>query len=325
MRATRTLRRDRNPETCRTAKANIDQIDYDILITKGHESQLRKIEGDLVARVHKQRFQNFEVWNWQVAAICVSLMGQDCIVSAQTSTGKTMCYRGAVIANPNKTVLVICSLIALIQDLVQSDKQWKIKSCYICANNLIGNLALIRDIQEGDYQIVYASAEFVSSSNANFRNMMGIRTGQKSTFNKNLELICVDKCHLAYSWAEFWPKYTSLSTLRALFPGVPMLAMSAILPPHVKSYIQSSLGLTRPTQQILGPSTQNNIHLLSRQMKFPQASMKDLDFLIPTTRQILLSGIHKTVVFVDGRTQVHQICSYLLARLPEASARLGML
>ena len=109
--------------------------------------------------------------------------------------------------------------------------------------------------------------------------------------------------------ADLRPKFNTISYLRSWRPSVPVLTMSATLPVHVQAYIHRTLRLS----VISGPTMRDNLYIQCTQMNHCQKLMKDLDFLI-SNGVTAASDIPKTIMFINSRTDIPCITSYLIAR-----------
>ena len=62
-----------------------------------------------------------------------------------------------------------------------------------------------------------------------------------------MNLFAIDEAHCISEWGhDFRPEYRQLSTLRGLFPGVPMMALTATATERVRGDIVNQLHLKDP-------------------------------------------------------------------------------
>ena len=60
-----------------------------------------------------------------------------------------------------------------------------------------------------------------------------------------VSFVAIDEVHCVRLWGKD-PSYLDLQFLRALFPSVPMMALSATLPPSIEFLVSSDIGLRKP-------------------------------------------------------------------------------
>ncbi|KAF8438216.1 P-loop containing nucleoside triphosphate hydrolase protein [Kalaharituber pfeilii] len=284
--------------------------------TEAWVHKIPRIEEALMNRAMARNI-HITIKDWQIDSCGQVLATQDCIVNVRTGGGKTLCYRLPAIINLDQCILVIVPLLALMEDLVTSNKKWGINSCHICADTVRENPQLIGSIVGGNYQVVYMCPEFAHADNVDFQRIVGYRGNKQSIFKNQLGLIVVDECHLVYAWNEFRPKYVNIGLLYAFFRKVPIMVMSATLPPHIMAYIHRSLRLAKPASLIQMSVNRPNIYLCSRMIQKNKKTFEDLAFLIPNHLASTLD-IPKTIVFVDSKPDVCKVTNFLISKLPAA-------
>jgi superfamily II DNA helicase RecQ len=66
----------------------------------------------------RDQFGLAEVHQWQSLALQALLHRKDVLIKAGTGMGKSLIFQAMTLANPKATVLVVCPLVALMDDQV---------------------------------------------------------------------------------------------------------------------------------------------------------------------------------------------------------------
>jgi superfamily II DNA/RNA helicase len=164
-------------------------------------------------------------------------------------------------------------------------------------------------LDRGEYNLVFASPEILMDRLSHFYN----ETMKKRdiAFRKKLKLIAVDEAHVIWECVTFRKYYGRIGQLRASFPNVPILAISATLPPHVREYIRESCLMQEPRLMIL-PGRRTNIDIVIAPQ--PSKSIQPLRKLIPNSIHNT-AEIPKTLIFVDSIKDACKISRKLRKRL----------
>jgi superfamily II DNA helicase RecQ len=144
--------------------------------------------------------KTWKIKPWQAAVAVEILDGKDVVVKAQTGSGKSMCYLALAIAHPDECILVVCPLLALMDDQVQSAIAFGIKAVQLSATTMNGDPKLLERVRQGEYSMVLVSAEFTSSE-AWKRLIREDRAGKTSNFAHSLRRIIIDEAHLVREWS----------------------------------------------------------------------------------------------------------------------------
>ena len=164
------------------------------------------------------------------------LEGKDAVVLMPTGGGKSICYQLPSVILDGIT-LVVSPLIALMKDQVQSLRANGIEAVFINSSLKSDEKKLIIEkIINKKADILYISPETIFS-------------GSFIEFLQSLEinLIAVDEAHCVSSWGhDFRPKYKELSRLKALFPNIPFIALTATADRAVRSDIGDMLAMNHP-------------------------------------------------------------------------------
>jgi ATP-dependent DNA helicase RecQ len=193
-------------------------------------------------RAALRQYWGYEAFRPLQENIVKSLLGgRDACVVMPTGGGKSLCYQLPAAMMPEKTVVVVSPLIALMQDQVAQLTQMGIPSALL-------NSSLAADVQswvlhkaiEGAYRLLYLSPE---------------RIAREDTFGwlsrVPVSFFVIDEAHCISEWGhEFRPEYRQLSRLREQFPELPIAAFTASATRRVRHDILSQLKLREPDKYI---------------------------------------------------------------------------
>jgi ATP-dependent DNA helicase RecQ len=165
-----------------------------------------------------------------------TLAGRDVLALLPTGGGKSLCYQLPAIVRSGLT-LVVSPLIALMKDQVDSLLENGVKAAYL--NSSLSDDAskdTWRQLFRGEIRILYLSPERL------------LVDGMLDTLEQlKLEFVAVDEAHCISSWGhDFRPEYRALKAVRARFPQVPMLALTASATERVRRDIVEMLELRNP-------------------------------------------------------------------------------
>jgi ATP-dependent DNA helicase RecQ len=169
------------------------------------------------------------------------LARHDTCVVMPTGGGKSLCYQLPAALLPDKTVIVVSPLIALMHDQVAQLGQMGIPAGMLNSTlSSIEQFKIMRDAAEGRYRLLYLSPE---------------RLAREDTIpwlkRAPVALFAIDEAHCISEWGhEFRPEYRKLSSLREHFPDVPIAAFTASATRRVRHDIIDQLRLRQPDKYI---------------------------------------------------------------------------
>jgi ATP-dependent DNA helicase RecQ len=169
------------------------------------------------------------------------LAGRATCVVMPTGGGKSLCYQLPAALMPDRTVLVISPLIALMQDQVQQLTQMGISAAFL--NSTIPDreqTEIISGAQNGKYRLLYLSPERLA------------RPDTVDWLRKTrLALFVIDEAHCISEWGhDFRPEYRRLKDFRNAFPDCAIAAFTASATRHVRRDILEQLRLRNPDKYI---------------------------------------------------------------------------
>ena len=166
-----------------------------------------------------------------------ALGGKDVFALLPTGGGKSLCFQLPALFQPGLTV-VVSPLIALMKDQVDA-----LQASGVAATFLNSSLApeegraRLRGLHNGEFRLLYAAPE---------RLMLSGFLNDLQNWKPNL--IAVDEAHCISEWGhDFRPEYRKLAQLRELFPGTPMMALTATATHRVRGDILKHLQLRAPS------------------------------------------------------------------------------
>src|SRR5438270_886196 len=188
------------------------------------------------------RYWGYESFRPLQERIVASLLaGHDACVVMPTGGGKSLCYQLPAAMLPDKTVVVVSPLIALMQDQVTQLGQMGIAAGML-NSSLPRNeqFKITRRAAEGEYRLLYLSPERLA------------RADTISWLKRvPVSLFAIDEAHCISEWGhEFRPDYRQLSSLRAHFPDRPIAAFTASATRRVRHDIIDQLRLREPHKYI---------------------------------------------------------------------------
>ncbi|MCO6495402.1 MAG: RecQ family ATP-dependent DNA helicase [Bacteroidetes bacterium] len=179
-----------------------------------------------------KRYWGYNDFRPQQKEIILSILeGKDTLALLPTGGGKSICFQiPALIIG--KLCLVISPLIALMQDQVETLQSKGIKALALFSGQTKGEQsAILEQAVKNQLNFLYISPERLASHE--FKGWLQ---------NMELGLVAIDEAHCISQWGyDFRPEYLKISEIREVFPGVPMLALTASATQEVVKDIIKSL------------------------------------------------------------------------------------
>lgn len=165
-----------------------------------------------------KKYFGYDAFRPQQAEIIDTVMAdKDCLVLMPTGGGKSVCFQIPALLRPGLTI-VISPLIALMKDQVEALRGNGVKAAFL-NSTLSGQEQdqIMWQAKLGELKLLYIAPERLFSGNT-------------FEFLKewNVSLFAIDESHCISSWGhDFRPEYRQLSSLKARFPNVPVIALTA--------------------------------------------------------------------------------------------------
>jgi ATP-dependent DNA helicase RecQ len=167
----------------------------------------------------------------------------------------------------NGVTIVVSPLIALMKDQVDA-----LRTSGIAATFLNSTLAAsearerFRGLHRNEFRLLYVAPERLLMENF-----------LESTLNWNIAQIAIDEAHCISEWGhDFRPEYRELKKLRAQFPDVPIMALTATATKRVRDDIVKQLKLRQPRCYV---ASFNRPNLTYRVVPKSSAYQQVLDFV----------------------------------------------
>jgi len=213
----------------------------------------------------KTHFGYDTFWSLQKEIIQNVLAQKDTLVLMPTGGGKSLCYQLPALKFPNLTI-VVSPLIALMKDQVDSLRANGVGAAFINSSLAAAEIQQIQKrIENGEIKLLYLAPERLALSN--FREWLK---------KLKLSLIAIDEAHCISEWGhDFRPDYRNLKRLRADFPNVPTIALTATATPKVQTDILTQLEL-RDAEIFVSSFNRSNLNYIVRPKQEAFGQLLDL-------------------------------------------------
>src|SRR5580698_10497030 len=162
-----------------------------------------------------------------------TLAGRDVFALLPTGGGKSLCFQLPALVRPGLTV-VVSPLIALMKDQVDALQTAGVAATFLNSSLAAGeSRPRLRGLHNGEFRLLYVAPERLRLS--------GFLDDLKQW---NVNLFAIDEAHCISEWGhDFRPEYRQIASLRSVFPGVPVMALTATATERVRGDIVAQLHL----------------------------------------------------------------------------------
>ena len=197
---------------------------------------------DAARRVLQEVFGFADFRPGQEQAIAALLAGRHALTVMPTGSGKSLCFQIPALVRGGLTV-VVSPLIALMQDQVAALRLAGVAAdCINSANERSRNVAAWRRAAAGETRLLYLAPERLMTE----RMLAALA-------RLPVVLFAIDEAHCISQWGPaFRPEYEDLCRLRALFPDVPIAALTATADAVTRDDIADKLFGGQAEQVVLG-------------------------------------------------------------------------
>ncbi len=162
--------------------------------------------------------------------------GKDAVVLMPTGGGKSLCFQIPALLRPG-VAIVISPLISLMKDQVDTLRTNDVEADVINSTRTReDSVDILKRARSGELRLLYIAPERLA--------LPGFVAFLESL---TISLIAIDEAHCISEWGhDFRPDYRNLKNLRAQFPTVPIIALTATATPAVRDDIVKQLALAKP-------------------------------------------------------------------------------
>jgi len=181
--------------------------------------------------VLKRVFGHDDFRSEQRAIVADVLAGRDTFALLPTGSGKSLCYQLPALLLDGLTV-VVSPLIALMKNQVDALQAAGVAATYL-NSSLDARQAATRlaGLHAGEFRLLYVAPERLLLDGF-LRDLAGW----------NVARFAIDEAHCISEWGhDFRPEYRRLAEVRARFPSVPVIALTATANAHVRDDILTGL------------------------------------------------------------------------------------
>ncbi|KAL0101045.1 hypothetical protein PUN28_018717 [Cardiocondyla obscurior] len=195
--------------------------------------QLRKALKDLF-RIEKLR-------ELQLPTINAIMSKEDVILIMPTGGGKSLCYQLPAVISKGITI-VVSPLIALMEDQLHGLRKLEVKAGMLYSKADKESVKMIMTAlvdKNSPIKLIYVTPEYMAKSNRFMSKL------QKAYQLEHLERFAIDEVHCCSQWGhDFRPDYKFLGVLKSMFPGVPILGLTATAPAKIIVDVQKMLDIS---------------------------------------------------------------------------------
>ncbi|VEN62792.1 unnamed protein product [Callosobruchus maculatus] len=157
-----------------------------------------------------------------------------------TGGGKSLVYQLPALVN-NKMTLVVSPLISLIEDQLMALRKLGIEAATLNGSSSKEEKKKVHDAMgkgTSNLKLLYVTPEWIAKSKL-------FMTYLQKCFDKGgLDRIVIDEVHCCSTWGhDFRPEYNHLGFFKTMFPGIPILGLTATATMNIMVDIQNMLSL----------------------------------------------------------------------------------
>jgi ATP-dependent DNA helicase RecQ len=168
------------------------------------------------------------------------LNGHDTFVLMPTGGGKSLCYQIPALMMEG-VAIVISPLIALMKDQVDALRVNGIEAAFLNSSQSTQlQEEVILRVRQNKIKLLYVAPERLLNSEKRTALLDQLK-------NEKISLVAIDEAHCISQWGhDFRPEYLQLSRVKTVFPGVPIIALTATADKFTQKDILEKLELNSP-------------------------------------------------------------------------------
>lgn len=232
----------------------------------------------------------------QEAVISRLLEGKSVLALLPTGGGKSLCYQIPALALPG-TALVVSPLLALMRDQVETLRRRGIAAARLDSTQTEAErAAVLEEFTAGRLKLLFLAPERLMQ--AGFLELLTAETAAQPSF------IAVDEAHCLSEWGHnFRPDYLRMGRLPALFPGVPLLALTATAVPEAAAEIRTAFGIA-PEDEV-----RTSFHRPNLRMRATPVLAAERTALL--ARRLGMAGRQPAIVYVTRQETAEAVATAL--------------
>jgi ATP-dependent DNA helicase Q1 len=176
----------------------------------------------------------------QLQTMNAFLSNEDIILVMPTGGGKSLCYQLPAIISKGITI-VVSPLVALMEDQLYGLHKLKVNAMMLSSKAPKEDVKIIMTgliDNKSDLRLIYVTPEYMAKSNRFMSKL------QKAFEMKRLDRFAIDEVHCCSQWGhDFRPDYKFLGILKTMFPGTPILGLTATAPAKIIVDVQKMLDI----------------------------------------------------------------------------------
>ncbi|XP_071640451.1 ATP-dependent DNA helicase Q1 [Temnothorax longispinosus] len=194
-----------------------------------------------LAKALKDVFEIEKLRELQLPTMNAIMSKEDVILIMPTGGGKSLCYQLPAVISKGVTV-VVSPLISLMEDQLHGLRKLDIKANMLCAKADKESVKTIMTAlvdKSSPLKLIYVTPEYMAKSNRFMSKL------QKAYELGHLERFAIDEVHCCSQWGhDFRPDYKFLGVLKSMFPGIPILGLTATAPAKIIVDVQKMLDIS---------------------------------------------------------------------------------
>ncbi|XP_014487224.1 PREDICTED: ATP-dependent DNA helicase Q1-like [Dinoponera quadriceps] len=192
-------------------------------------------------RTLRDTFKIEKLRDLQLPTMNAIMSKEDVILIMPTGGGKSLCYQLPAVISKGVTI-VVSPLISLMEDQLHGLRRFNVRATMLCAKadkeSVKATMNALVD-KNTDLRLIYVTPEYMAKSNRFMSKL------QKAYELQNLARFAVDEVHCCSQWGhDFRRDYNFLGVLKSMFPGIPILGLTATAPAKIIVDVQKMLDIS---------------------------------------------------------------------------------
>lgn len=188
----------------------------------------------------KDTFRIDKLRELQLPTMNAIMSNEDVILIMPTGGGKSLCYQLPAVISKGITI-VVSPLVSLMEDQLHGLQKVNVQARMLSAKGNKENVKTVMNAlvdKKSDIKLIYVTPEYMAKSNRFMSKL------QKAFEMKRLDRFAIDEVHCCSQWGhDFRPDYKFLGILKSMFPGVPILGLTATAPAKIIVDVQKMLDI----------------------------------------------------------------------------------